>query len=1421
MAARVRAPVAKHLSMDETTASVTAASPAGGRPEASADGVDTPSGVAEPAAKLAPLEAALAGLWANLLQVGSVPRDADFFLLGGDSLRGATLVGQVRALFGVDIGVPALFEQAGTVAGMARIIDAERRRVRSAPDAGARRASLPRRSDARAAPLSRQQARVWFLHRLDPASDAYHESTAWRIEGPLDAGALDRALARVADRQAILRTRYVANGGEPRQVVDARPTWSLEIVDLRAAADPEAALATAIAERVRRPFDFAAGAPVRFALFRTGPDRHALVRVWHHIASDGLSNPLFHAELSDAYAVESEGRAPSLAPIAFDYGDYAAWQQGALDGAAARAALDRWRLRLSDLPSIDLPADLARPPAPSFRGSVVTRTWERERAATLKALAREHGATPFMAFLAAFEVLLSRLSGSVDFAIGTPVGGRTQPEFAPLIGFFANTLAIRADLSGDPDFIAVLARTRARVTEALDDQEVPFERLVDALGSARDPSRNPLFQIAFGMRETGTRELVLGGARVVRDRLRFDHAKFDLTLTLLDEPDRLLAHWEYATDLFRRETVERMAGQFERLIEAIAADPGAPVRSLPMMDSATRTRLVVDTNRTARPYPDAVSVHAHVADVAARRPDAVAVGALTYGMLDSGANRLAQSLRAAGVRRGSRVAVSHARAEDVALSWLAVLKAGGAYVPVDPEWPAERIAFLFDDAGIAQLVADDILAIRLSRAGVRTISPERDRAAIAALPDRAPDDSAGPGDPAYVIYTSGSTGTPKGVVVPHRAVLRLVCGTDYVRIAGDDRVAQLASPAFDASTFEFWGALCNGARMVPIAKATAVSPRAFAASLAAGQVTALFVTSALFNATVREVPAAFAGCRDVIVGGEAVDPRSVRLAQLATPDVRFVNGYGPTETTTFAVCHPIGRVDADDASVPLGRPIANTTAYVLRPDGEPCAPGEPGELWIGGPGVAIGYLGRPELTAERFVEREIAPAPRARLYRTGDRARWREDGAIEFLGRSDRQVKLRGHRIELDEVESALARLPQVREAVVEIRGDSAESRQLVAWLVATDPTSPPPENLARDLRRRLPEPMIPGAFVWLPAMPLNANGKIDRRALPPPGASVQGAAGLRVPPRDMFEGVLLRIWENVLGTTGLGVLDRFFEVGGHSLLAAKLVDAVERETGCAVPLTAMFADDTVAGMARVLREGSPPSDAPIVVVREGGARPPFVFLHGDFQAGGFYSRNLALALGPDQPALVVHPHGLADTRVPDTIEAMAAERVDALVRARPSDTYVLGGHCNGALVAYEMARELEARGHRVPLVVLIEANAPHARMAGAEDGVERFVKVGAGGAAEILSARDRASEVDLRFRRAIDRYRGTPWQGRVAVVLAAARERGGGDGGWSRLASHVEAHRVPGDHVTLITRHMAELAATVRAAVDRALART
>jgi amino acid adenylation domain-containing protein len=1265
------------------------------------------------------------------------------------------------------------------------------------------------------------QRQLWVVDHLLPNKTVYNEPWVDRLTGPLDVGALERALSEIVNRHDVLRTRFAVIDGVLTQVVAPASPHALPVEDLAGLAmdEREAQARRRAEDESARPFDLQRGPLFRARLLRLGPQEHWLLMMTHHIVFDRWSAAVLARELSALYRAFSRGLPSPLPELPVQYADYAEWQHEWLAGERLDRLLAYWKSALAELPTLDLPTDRRRLPVPTFQGGQIEFEIGDELAGALRELSRREDATLFMTLLAAFQVLLYRWSGRTDVAIGVPIAGRNRPELEELIGFFVNIVVMRGDLSGEPAFSTLLGRVRRVALDAYAHASLPFEKLVEHLAPRRDLSRNPLFQVSFRLGNTPPLGLQLPGLVVEHiGRGNRDAAKVDLAFAASEDAGRLTMRVEYAADLFDAATIERLAEGYRTLLGAIVAAPGQRIDRLPLRSPARRERLLARWNPTAVDYPRERCIHEVFEQRVERHPDALAVifenRQLTYGELNARANRLAHHLRGLGVGPETRVALCMERSFEVVVALLAILKAGGAYVPLDPDSPAPRIAFMLADAQATVLLTQRHLLGRLPECSCSTISVDADWPAIAMQPDTNPARTACATSLAYVIYTSGTTGRPKGVLVEHRSVCNhLVAQPEPLRPDATDCMLQTAAVAFDPSVLQIFIPLMVGARLVLPAPGEHRSPAAIVDLIRRHGVTLLRLVPALLSALV-DGPG-LGRCerlRRVFCGGE---PLTGELAArfFAQSRAELVQVYGPTETTVHSIYFLCRRDDLAQ-SIPIGRPIANTSAYVLDAHDEPVPIGAAGDLCIGGDGVARGYLGQPELTALRFVPDPFARHAGARMYKTGDRARVRPDGAIEFLGRLDSQVKIRGHRVELEEVEAALVRLPHVLDAAVVARGDTTETRQLVAYVVAAESAGAPPANLWRDLKPLLPEYMLPASIVWLKSLPRNANGKVDRGALPAAPARNAPPAGEHVAPRDMFEAALAGIWERLLGVDRIGVHDHFFERGGHSLLAAQLFDAIERETGLAAPLAVLFADDTIAGLARVLRERPAGPAAPIVTLNDGGAQPPLVFLHGDLTGGGFYTRSIAQALGPDQPLLVVHPHTLDNGAIPETIEAMAADRIRALRALRPRGPYLLAGYCNGAHVAFEMARQLVGEGESVPLVIAIEARAPRgATIGGAGEG---YVVLDRSGGYRVLAPNDRASETQLRYARAMGSYAGGPYGGSLALVRSRSLDGETRDLGWARFAARVEIHRLPGDHSTVVTRHVGDVARVIRGAIGR-----
>ncbi|CAM8813377.1 non-ribosomal peptide synthetase [Burkholderia pseudomallei] len=1246
-------------------------------------------------------ECKLAAIWRAVLQVERIGRHDDFFELGGHSLLAVRAVTAMRDAFGSDTSLRDLFARP-VLKDLAE---------HASTAARARDAAIPKVARGEPAPMSFAQQRLWFLARMGGLGDAYHMPIAVRLRGALDVDALQRALSRIVSRHDALRTTFALEGEQPVQRVhaDDGAGLRLRIDDLRGCADAGARRARILAGQASEPFDLARGPLVRGALVREADDVHTLCVTIHHIVSDGWSIDVFCRELSELYRAFAGGQPDPLPPLPVQYADYAAWQQRGIGGAALHAQAEYWRDALAGAPTLlELPTDRPRPPQPDYAGATVGLALDAPLTAGLRALARRHGATLFMTVLAAWSVLLSRLSRQTDVVIGTPSANRGHAQIEGLIGFFVNTIALRVDLDGAPTVAELLARVKARTLAAQQHQDIPFERVVERVQPARSLSHSPVFQAMFAWQHASRGEMRLEGLRAepLDDAAR-TIAKFDLTLSLRESGDAIDGGLEYASALFERATIERFAGYLRRLLEGMVADDTQRVDALPMLSRDERRDLIERRNATARPYPANSGVHRLFEAQAARTPDATAIvdGATTldYRALDARANRIAHALAHAGVRAGDRVALHLEPSIGLVAAQLAVLKLGAAYVPVDVGNPPARKAFVAQDSG-ARLVLGDAALDWPAAAGV----PQRDLAALLAgpwpsdAPARAP--QCGGDTPAYVMYTSGSSGQPKGVLVTHRGIARLAVNSGYATFDASDRFAFASNPAFDASTFEVWTALLNGASIGIVKRDDLLDLGALAGKLSSIGVTCLFLTTALFNRCVSFDPAMFARLRCVISGGERADPAVYRKVLEAGPPRHLLNAYGPTETTTFAAVWEAEPRTLAAQAAPIGRPIGNTSVYVLDAYGAPVPVGVTGEIHIGGPGVAQGYLNRPALSAERFV-RDPFVGGDARMYRTGDLGRWRPDGMLDCIGRADFQVKIRGFRIELGEIEACLLEHGALAQAAVLARDDGGDGgKTLVAYYVPRAGHEDGAPALRAHLAARLPEYMVPAAYVRLPAMPLTPNGKLERRALPAPDERSYVRRDYAAPQGEI-ETTLARIWAELFGIERVGRHDGFFELGGHSLLAVRMVARVHDVLGVEVPLRALFADPVLHVFASaVARASTRQASSNLVAFRSAGTAAPLFFIHSGLGEIGFVG-DLLPGIAPEIPVYGFAAVGFLAGETPHaTIEEMAAQYVDAMRRVQPHGPYRLAGWCAGGNIAFEMAHQLIAADETVEFLCMIDS---------------------------------------------------------------------------------------------------------------------
>ena len=1159
-----------------------------------------------------PVEDMLAGIWAEVLGLDNVDIHDNFFSVGGHSLLATQVVSRLNQVFQVDVPLRNVFENP-TIAKLAERIEDIRGRERN-------RQLFPilRVARKKELPLSFSQQRLWFLDQYEPNSSVYNIPSALRLRGALDIGALEQSLNEIIRRHEILRTTFSMLDGKPIQVIAPSLMVSVPVIDLRdhPEGEREQKAQQLAKEEARQPFDLAQGPLFRSRLLRLGEDDYVLLLAMHHIVSDGWSMGVFYRELSLLYGAFSRGEPNPLEDLAIQYADFAVWQREWLQGEVLEKQLSYWKNQLEGIPGVlHLPTDRPRPAVQSYRGARRSIQLSRELTERLKALSRREGVTLFMTLLAAFQTVLYRYTGQKDIVVGSPIANRNRTEIEELIGFFVNTLLLRSNFSGNPTFKELLAQVREMALGAYAHQDLPFEKLVEELQPERSLSHSPLFQVMFVLQNAPSAAVKFEGLSASPVRLAAEIAKFDLTLSMSEAEAGLRGSLQYRTDLFDATTIARMTGHLQTLLESIVANPDQRISRLPILTQAEQDQLLIEWNDTQRDYPKDKCIHELFEAQVEKSPDAVAVTfedqQLSYRTLNKRANQLAHYLRKRGVGPDVLVAICVERSLEMMVGLLGILKAGGAYVPLDPEYPNERLAFMLEDAQPAVLLTQARVMEKLPNRNPNLVCLDRDWEKIAAEKDRTPITVTAAENLAYVVYTSGSTGQPKGVEVRHQGVLRLLVGVDYVRIDANQSFLHLAPSSFDASTFEIWGALLHGARCVLFPEKVPI-PNELGNILRHYHVSTLWLTASLCNTVIDEAPEALSEVRQLLIGGEALSVSHVRRALGLLPGTQIINGYGPTESTTFTCCYAIPpRLDENTNSIPIGRPIANTKVYLLDSHLSPVPIGISGELYIGGDGLARGYLNRPELTAEKFIPHPFSHEPGARLYKTGDLARYLPDGNIEFLGRTDHQVKIRGFRIELGEVETILRQQPAVREAVVlareevdktecEVRiadgvgenpkskiqnpksaGPSAPLRtRLVAYVVPKQEPAPTVSELCRFLKEKLPDYMVPSVFVFL-NLPLTPNGKIDRRALPVPDEARPKLQQTFVAPRTPVEERLAMIWCQVLGVKPVGVYDNFFELGGDSILSIQIIARANR-AGLRLTPKQLFQHQTVAELAQV-----------------------------------------------------------------------------------------------------------------------------------------------------------------------------------------------------------------------------------------------
>ena len=1173
---------------------------------------------------------------------------------------------------------------------------------------------IPRRNMSSPCPLSSAQQRLWFLDQLEPGSSTYNISSAFHLYGAPNVLALEQSLNEIIKRHESLRTTFSAVDGQPLQVVVDDSSFKLPLIDLSILQETgrQSEIHRIAAEEASRPFDLTQGPLFRVTLLKADEEDHVLLLTMHHIISDGWSMGVLFRELSTLYNAFSKGHLYHLPELPIQYTDFAVWQRQWLQGEVLETQLNYWKQKLDNtLPALELPADRLRPAMQMYRGARKSLRLPKSLTAQLKKLSNDEATTLFMTVLAAFQTLLYRYTGQKKILVGSPIANRNRTEIEGLIGFFVNTLVIKTDISGELSFRELLGRVREVALEAYAHQDLPFEKLVEALQPERDLSRSPLIQVMFSLQNAPTKPLELTGLRVSPLAIGYDTAKFDLSLYLWEVEDEIQGSIEYSIDLFDDARIAYMIGHYQTLLESIIANPDQLISKLPLLTRREQHQLLVDWNDTGVDYPKDRCIHELFEEQAKRTPDAIAVvfgeQMIPYQELNRRANQLAHHLRTLGVGPEVLAGICTERSIEMMVGLLGIIKAGGAYVPLDPTYPKDRLAFMLQDSGISVLLTQKRLLAALPEHGAKVICLDSDWKLIAKQSDKNFDSGATVRNLAYVIYTSGSTGRPKGVLGLHRgAINRFTWMWQTYPFEAGEVCCQKTSISFVDSIWEILGPLLKGIKLVIIPDEVVKEPIRFIKYLADQDITRILAVPSYLRVILETHPdlqKRLPKLKLWISSGEILSKELCQRFYEKMPQSLLLNLYGSSEVSADVTWYDTSPMNPEHLSVPIGRPIANIQIYILDPDLQPVPIGVPGELHIGGDGLAAGYLNLSQITENAFIPNPFSDKPDSRLYKTGDNGRWLLDGNIEFIGRVDHQVKIRGFRIEMGEVEAVVNKHPDVDDSVVVAREDRPNEKRLLAYFVKNRKRALTIDALRRYLKQKLPDYMVPSAFVLLDALPLMPNGKVDRRALPAPEKVRQESTESFVKLRDELELQLTKIWEKVLGIKNVGIKNNFFDLGGHSLLAVRLFAQIHKIFGKDLPLATIFQAPTVEQLASVLRQkgwSSPWSS--LVPMQPSGSRLPFFCTHG---CGGivFHMHGLVRHLFPEQPFYGLKAQGLESGQAPHTrIEDMAAFYIKEIQTIQPDGPYLIGSSGRGGAIVLEMVQQLKLQGQSVALLVLI-----------------------------------------------------------------------------------------------------------------------